>query len=159
MNLYGLYDKVSNKYLSVTMCESAQMFVRQCLATILMDYPLKDIEFYCIGQFDSDLGIIKPCAPKLEDWECYKFPETRAEKLKFLSLDQIEQFAKNKKHEFLIKSKDQIKDYEKLLIQVKGELHKEEHEQKPDKSKIKLLKKSIKDISNHILKLKEVVNG
>ncbi|MCR5422400.1 MAG: hypothetical protein K6E74_02065 [Bacilli bacterium] len=156
MKIYGLYDKVSEKYLSITMCESAQMFVRSCFATILMDYPLKDIEFYCLGQIDSDLGIIKPCAPKLEDWECYKFPETRAEKLKFLTSEQIEEFAKKKKHEFLEKTKDQIKDYEKLLINAKGELHKEEHIDKPDKSKIKLLKKTIKDISIHIQKLKEV---
>ena len=92
----------------------------------------------------------------MEDWNCYKFPEKRTEKLKFLSLDQIEQMAKNKKHEFLEKTKDQIKDYEKLLIQAKGELHKEQHSSKPDKSKIKLLKKSIKDISIHIQKLKEV---
>ena len=156
MKIYGLYDKISEKYQSITLCESAQMFVRSCLATILMDYPLKDIEFYCLGQIDLDLGIIKPCAPKLEDWECYKFPETRAEKLKFLSIEQIEQIAKQKKHEFLEKTKDQIKDYEKLLIQVKGELHKQEHSEKPDKSKIKSLKKSIKDISIHIQKLKEV---
>lgn len=156
MYLYSLYDKVSKKHLSVTMCESPQMFVRNCLATILMDYPIKDIEFYCIGQFDNDLGIIKPCAPQLEDWECYKFPETRAEKLKFLTIEQIEQFAKNKKHEFLKQTKDKIKDYEKLLINVKGELHKEEQDLKPDKTKIKKLKKSIKDISIYIQKLKEV---
>lgn len=156
MKIYGLYDKVSEKYLSITMCDSAQMFVRSCLATILMDYPLKDIEFYCLGQIDEDIGIIKSCVPKLEDWECYKFPETRTEKLKFLSIEQIDELAKNKKHEFLEKTKDQVKDYEKLLIQAKGELHKEQHSVKPDKSKIKLLKKSIKDISIHIQKLKEV---
>lgn len=156
MNIYGLYDKVSEKYLSVTMCESAQMFVRNCLATILMDYPLKDIEFYCLGQIDNDLGIVKPCAPKLEDWECYKFPETRMEKFKFLSLEQIEEIAKQKKHEFLQQTKEQVKDYEKLLINAKGELHKEEHSSKPDKAKIKQLKKTIKDISIHIQKLKEV---
>lgn len=158
MYIYGLYDKVSNKYLSITMCESAQMFVRSCLATILMDYPLKDIEFYCLGQIDQDLGLVKPCMPKLEDWDCYQFPETRTEKLKFLSLEQIEELAKKKKHEFLVKTKDSVKDYEKLLIQTKSELHKEEHLAKPNRSKIKLLKKTIKDISIHIQKLKEVNN-
>lgn len=156
MKIYGLYDKVAEKYISVTLAESEQMFVRQCLYTILLDYPLKDIEFYCLGQFDNDLGIIKPCAPKLCDWESYKFPETRTEKLKFLTLEQIEEAAKNKKHEFLEQTKDKIKDYEKLLIQVKGELHKEEHASKPDKQKIKQLKKTIKDISFQIVKLKEV---
>lgn len=159
MKLYGLYDKVAEKYLSITMCESAQMFVKNCLITILMDYPLKDVDFYCLGQIDQDYGIIKPCSPKLEDWECYRFPEKHNDKLKLLTMEQIEDFAKKKKHEFLEKTKDDIKDYEKILIDLKGKLHKEEHSEKPDKTKIKQLKKTIHDISNHILKLKEVQNG
>lgn len=158
MKIIGLYDKIAEKYISITMVESPQMFVRTALATILMDYPLKDVEFYTLGEIDQDLGIIKPCAPKINDWECYKFPETRIEKLKFLSLEQIEELAKNKKHEFLQQTKDQVKDYEKLLIGLKGSLHKAEHESKPDKKKIKELKAQIKNVSNTIYSLKEVSN-
>lgn len=160
MKLFALYDKVAGKYLSVTACESEDLFVRNCLYTILMDYPLKDVEFYCVGLFDNDLGIIKPCQPRLCSWESYKFPNSRLSKDKFLTLEQIEQAAINKKHEFLQKTKDSIKDLENALVQTKGALHKEEHSDKPDKKRIKELKNIIKDISNQIYtKKKEVVNG
>lgn len=159
MKIIALYDKVANKYVSTTLCESEQMFVRTSLFAICMDYPIKDVDFYVVGEFDNDLGLIKPCQPRLCSWDCYKFPESRMSKEKFLTLEQIEEAAKNKKHEFIKKQKDSVKDLENALIQAKGALHKEEHETKPDKKRIKELKKIINNISTQIYKTKEVING
>lgn len=159
MKIIGLFDKVANKFVSTTMCESEQMFIRDSLFAICMDYPIKDVDFYVLGDFDEELGIIKPCSPRKCSWESYKFPETRMSKEKYLTIEQIEEAAKNKKHEFLKKTKDNIKDLENALIQAKGALHKEEHSEKPNKKRVKELKNIINNISTQIYKAKEVVNG
>ena len=95
MNIYSVRDKVANKFISTSMCESDSLFVRTALPSLLMDYALNDIEFYCIAQIDNDLGIVKPCQPRLCNWECYKFPETRLQKEKFLANSSICSIVKN----------------------------------------------------------------
>ena len=114
MKVFALFDKVANKFVSTTLAESEEMFVRTSLFAICMDYPIKDVDFYCVGYFDDDLGIIRPCRPRLCSWDCYKHPTTRMAKDKFLSLEEIEQAAKQKKNEFIHKQKDSIKDLENL---------------------------------------------
>ena len=53
MNIYAVKDVVANKFITTTLCESDDMFVRQSLYAILMDYSLKDVEFYCVGRFNN----------------------------------------------------------------------------------------------------------
>ena len=156
MNIYALKDVVANKFITTTLCESDDMFVRQSLYAILMDYPLKDVEFYCVGQFDNDLGIIKPCRPRLCSWESYKFPTSRADKEHFLTLEEIEKSAKEKKHEFLQRTKDKIADVERAICVANGELKKEEEKKTKDKKRIKELKEYIKVQSQDLKRLKEV---
>lgn len=158
MKIYSIYDKVSEKFVSTTPAYSDQMFIRDNLAHICMDFALKDINAYCIGLFDDDLGIIKPCQPRLVDWNSYKFPTSRMEKEKFLDLEEIEALAKNKRLEFLQMTKDKAKDLEHLLVQYKGKLHKEEAKDKKEQNKklIKELKEQIRELSLNIYELKEV---
>lgn len=154
MKIYSLFDKVANKFVSTTLAESDEMFVRTSLFAICMDYAINDVEFYCVGYFDSDLGIIKPIAPRLCSWDCYKFPESRQSKDRFLTLEQIEEAAKKKKHEFIEKTTNDIKELEKLIIHAETELKKAESNK--DKKRIKDLRNLIKETRNEINRLKEV---
>lgn len=158
MRIYGLYDKVAKRYISTTMAETDEMFVRTSIVAIMMDYPLKDVECYCLGLFDTDCGIIKPCTPRLVSWECYKFPHSMGDKEHFLSIEEIEDFAQKKKHEFLQKNKDKIEDTERYLSQLKATLELEEKKPKKEinKSRIKELRNEIKNVSNTLANLKEV---
>lgn len=156
MNIYGLKEINAQRFLTITISESDACYVKENLYPILMDYPLKDIEYYCIGQFDSDLGLIKPCSPRLCSWESYKFPTTQTDREHFLTLDQISEAAKKKKHEFLVKKLDELKGYEKLLAEAKGRLSAEEKSEKKDKTKIRNLKRSIKELSLTISELKKI---
>lgn len=156
MNIYSVRDKVANKFISTSMCESDSLFVRTALPSLLMDYALNDIEFYCIAQIDNDLGIVKPCQPRLCNWECYKFPETRLQKEKFLTIEQIDELAKKKKHEFLQKQKDtHISDMNKMIDNAKIAIQKELKADKPNQKRIKELRKYIKDVETDLNKLKE----
>ena len=93
MKIFSIFDKVANRFISVTMCETEQLFVRNALPAILMDYSILDVEFYCVGDFDPDLGLIKPCVPRLCSWECYKFPEKRDSlEKKYLTIEQIDKY-------------------------------------------------------------------
>lgn len=156
MNIYALKDIQAERFISITIAESDSDFVRSSLYAILLDYPIKDVEFYCIGQFDPDLGIIKPCVPRLGNWECYKFPTSTMDREHFLTIEQIEIAAKNKKHEFIKKQKDEIPNLEKLLSEAKGKLNLEESKKKKDKTKIKNLRRSVAEISSSLSKLKSI---
>lgn len=157
MKIFSLFDKVANRFISVTMCETEQLFVRQALPAVLMDYALNDVEFYCIGDFDPDLGIIKPCMPRLCSWECYKFPEKRDSlEKKYLTIEQIENLAKSKKIEFLQKQKDNIKDVENAIKQIKAQLELEENKKPKDKKRIKELREYLNQLNVTIQNFKEV---
>lgn len=154
MYLYSLYDKVAQKFKSVTVAESEQMFVRSCFSAIVMDYALEDIEFYCVGMFDDDLGIIKPCVPRLCSWDCYKFPESRISKEKYLTKEQIIDMAKAKKQKFIEDTKDKVEDLEKAKDQASVQL--KIAEDKKDKKTKKDLIAYIKQLDKEIQRLKEI---
>lgn len=157
MNVYAVKDVTSQRFISISLAESDDTFVRASLYALLLDYPIKDIEFYCVGQFDCELGVIKPCVPRLGNWECYKFPTTTMDREKFLTIEQLEQMAKNKKHEFLVEQKNQIPHLEKLLSEAKGKLNLEESKKvNKDKTKIRNLKKSVKELSHSLSELKSI---
>lgn len=160
MKIFSLYDKVAKRFVSTTLAESEQMFVRSTLFAILMDYPINDVEFYCVGEFDSDLGIIKPCQPRLCSWDCYKFPETRMSKEKFLDMETIIKAAKEKKHQFLKETKDnQIESMNKMIENATNAIELENKKDKPSSKRIKELQKYISDVKKDLSKIKEVSNG
>lgn len=154
MNVYSVFDKKANRFISVSISETDETFVRSGMFALLMDYPLADIEFYQVGQFDADLGIIKPCKPRLCDWECYRFPTTRLSKTEFLTTEQIDEKAKSKKHEFLKQLKDTIPDLERSLSIAKSELNKSKIDK--DKKRIKELTGLITEIRSEINNIKEM---
>lgn len=155
MKIFSLKDKVRDKFISCTLADSEQMFVRTALPSILMDYPINDVDFYCIGEFDEDTGLIKPFVPRLCDWECYKFPETRNSKDKFLTIDKIAEMSKKKKEEFLQKTKDNVKDLENLDKYIDEQI---EQCDKSDKDKIDYLKKYKKQLSVEIDRLNILIS-
>lgn len=159
MRLYSIFDKVQNKFISMSIAETDEMFVRTATFPALMDRPLNDIEFYCVGLFDDDLGLIKPCHPRLVALDCYKFPVSLASKDKFLTIEQIDECAKNKKHEFLKQTKDKVIDGERFLNACKVQLKLEEDKPKKeqDKKKIKELRELINQTSLEIKQLKEAI--
>lgn len=158
MKIFGLYDKVAERFVSTTIAESEQMFVRSCFAAIVMDYPIRDVEFYCLGTFEPELGLINPCVPRLCSWDCYKFPEKRNSKDKFLEKEQIIKMAQEKKQKFIQETKDSIIDLERFLSQIKAQLQLEEEKPKKDKQKIKELRQLINQTSTEIQNLKGVKN-
>lgn len=156
MLVVALFDKIAKRFISTSLVETEEMFVRNSLFAICMDYSIKDVDPYVVGHFDPELGLINPCVPRQFSWECYKFPVTRQAKDKFLTIEQIEEAAKAKKSEFIQQTKNKKKDLERLLIEAKGNLHKLEHSDKKDKKAIEECKLFIKQISNEIKQLKEV---
>lgn len=150
MKIISLYDKVAQRFVSVTLCENEQAFIRTALPAILMDYNIIDVSCYVVGDFDSDLGIVKPCLPRLVDWNCYRFPEKRDSlEKRYLTVEDIDSMAKAKKHEFLQKQKDKIEDIEHELSKTKAKLQLEEQKDKKDKKRIKELRDYINVLSKN----------
>lgn len=97
-NLYSVKDKVEKVsiFRGVFQCSSDDAFMRNCLFSVLMDYPLRDIEVYQVGMFDDDTGEITPCPHRLLDLsQGYHFPRsTTSPNGDDLSLDELEKGAK-----------------------------------------------------------------
>lgn len=105
MNVYALYDKVAKRHLAISFAASDDDYVRQSLYPTLMDYPLRDVEYYQIGTFDLETGKITPCDRRLCSWEAYKFPKTRmSNDGDDVSLSEIEEHAQKTKAELVAKS-------------------------------------------------------
>lgn len=103
-NVYSVQDKVKRVDNNSTLCRfnglfqvsSDDEFVRQCLFTVLMDLPLRDINIYQVAFFDDETGKIEPCEPrKLDLSNCYKIPKsTLSPEGDDLSLDELDKSAK-----------------------------------------------------------------
>lgn len=158
MNIYGVFDKVANRFISISTATSDEMFVRDNIYSILMDFALVDVEYYQIGQFDDTLGIILPIRPRLCDWESYKFPKSRADKVHYLELSEIEEAAKNKKHEFLRKAKDRVSDIQRSIEIAEKEIAKADTKTKIGKNRVKELRAFITDCQSEINNLNKI-NG
>lgn len=157
MKIYAVYDKVAERFVSTTLAESDAMFVKNAFIPLMMDYALVDVEYYCVGEFETELGLIKSCRPRLCSWESYKFPEKRDSiKEKYLTTEQVIEFAKQKKNDFLKQQKDKLIDMERALSQAKAKLKLLEEAPKKDKPKIKELRDYINQLSLEIKNFKEV---
>lgn len=147
MKLYSLFDKIGNKHLSITLADSDADFVRSSLYAILMDYPIQDVQAYCVGTFYEDSGIIIPCSPRLVDWNCYKFPKS-ADSLEenYLTIEELRQSALAKKKKFDELTKDKIDDLKKMADDVTNAL---KNPDLTDKQKVDL-ENYLSDINNRI---------
>lgn len=155
MKIYAIYDKVAERFISTTISETDGMFLRQALFAILMDYAVKDIDIYCVGEFDTDFGYIKPVVPRQVPLSAYKFPETRESKDKYLTIEQIEQAAKKKREELTKQKVENVETLKKEKVRLNSLLSLEEEKDKKDKKKIKALRAYINQVDEEINRLGE----
>lgn len=155
MKIYAIYDKVAERFISTTISETDGMFLRQALFAILMDYAVNDIDIYCVGEFDTDFGYIKPVVPRQVPFSAYKFPETRESKDKYLTIEQIETAAKKKREELTKKKVENVETLKKEKVRLNSLLSLEEEKDKKDKKKIKALRAYINQVDEEINRLGE----
>lgn len=145
MKIYSLYDKVSKKHLSITLSTNDSDFIRSSLYAILMDYPIQDVEAYCIGDFFEDNGIVLPCSPRLVDWNSYKFPKNADSfEEEYLSIDDLRASALAKKKQFDQERLDKVEDFKKIVEACDKELRRTDLSEKQIKD-LKAYKKMIED--------------
>lgn len=134
MKLYSLFDKISNKHLSITLATNDADFVRSTLYAILMDYPITDVQAFCVGDFFEDNGLVIPCAPRLVDWNCYKFPKNADSfEEKYLTIDELRSAALAKKKQFDEQRLDKIEDLKQIIIACDKELERSDLSDKQKK--------------------------
>lgn len=145
MKIYSLYDKISKKHLSITLSTNDSDFIRSTLYAILMDYPIKDVEAYCVGDFFEDNGIVIPCSPRLVDWNAYKFPKNADSfEEEYLSIDELRASALAKKKQFDQERLDKVEDFKKIVEACDKELKRTDLSEKQMKD-LKDYKKMIQD--------------
>lgn len=145
MKIYSLYDKISKKHLSITLSTNDADFIRSTLYAILMDYPIQDIEAYCVGDFFEDNGIVIPCSPRLVDWNAYKFPRNADSfEEEYLSIDDLRASALAKKKQFDQERLDKVEDFKQIVDACDKELIRTDLSEKQVKD-LKDYKKMIQD--------------
>lgn len=106
-NVYTVYDKVGKRYIGLFYAPTDEAMIRTSLPSILLDYPLRDINVVCIGQFDELRGEIVSSAPKYVDVSCYTFPHSRLSSVgDDLDFGELDEYMKKVKSEQVAKSSD-----------------------------------------------------
>lgn len=75
--IYTIYDCISKKYRGTFYHTTDEDMIRTSLPSVLMDFPLRDIEIYRIAIFNEDTGEIFECRKVLIPTDCYTFPHDR----------------------------------------------------------------------------------
>lgn len=120
--VYSIYDTVAKRYRGTFYHSTDEDMIRTTLPTVLMDYPLRDIEIYRIGIFDDISGTIRPCVKKQISTSKYLFPHSRlSSKGDDLSIEEIDNEMKKSKAEMIEKLQK-----ESLSDEAKKELEKKE---------------------------------
>lgn len=102
--MYTIYDKMAKRYRGTFYHSTDEEMIRTSLPSVLMDYPLRDIEIYRIGMFDDVQGIVRPCIRKQVPTDKYLFPHDRlSSKGDDLSLEEIDVEMKKTKAEIIAK--------------------------------------------------------
>lgn len=100
--VYSIYDTVSKKWRGTFYHTTDEDMIRISLPTVLMDYPLRDVEVWKIGTFDDDSGEIFPLRHVLIPTNCYLFPHSRlSSDGDDLSLDEIDSVMKEQKNKII----------------------------------------------------------
>ena len=76
-NVYTVYDKVSKRYRGTFYHTTDEDMIRITLPSILLDFPLRDIEVYRIGTFNDVTGELGKATRKRINTRCYLFPHSR----------------------------------------------------------------------------------
>lgn len=97
--VYSIHDTVSKKWRGTFYHTTDEDMIRISLPTVLMDFPLRDIEVWKIGTFDDDSGELLPLRHVLIPTNCYLFPHSRlSSDGDDLSLDEIDSSMKEQKN-------------------------------------------------------------
>lgn len=104
-NIYSIYDKVSKEFVGLFYHTTDDDMIRTSLPSVLMDYPLRDIEVYRIGTFYRDRGTVKGCVNKVKvRTDQYLFPHSRlSSKGDDISLDELDEHMKKVKADAIAK--------------------------------------------------------
>lgn len=109
--IYSVFDTVAKMYVGTFTATSDAVMIRSCLPSILVDYPLRDIEIYRIGRIDFVTANIESVKHKLVNLDSYKFPHFRlSSKGEDLSLDELDEGMKK------VSSKDNSEDDNKVVV-------------------------------------------
>lgn len=112
--VYTVYDKVSKRHIGLFYSTTDENMIRTSLPSILMDYPLRDIEIKRIGMFDDVNGTLDSRTSKIIPLDSYTFPHARlSSKGDDLSLDELDKGMKDAKTEQLKKIDKMREDYAK----------------------------------------------
>lgn len=98
-NVYTIFDTVSKEYVGLFYHSTDEDMIRTTLPSVLMDYPLRDIQVVCIGTFDSTKGVIHSVKVRRTiSTSKYLFPHSRlSSKGDDLSLDELDKGMKEAK--------------------------------------------------------------
>lgn len=102
--VYTVYDSVSKKYRGCFYHANDEEMIRTTLPTILMDFPLRDIEIRRIGMFNEDTGELFSSHHVIIPTSCYTFPHSRLSSVgDDLSTEELDKAMKEQKNEMLAK--------------------------------------------------------
>lgn len=102
--VYTVFDSVSKKFRGTFYHSTDEEMIRTTLPSILMDYPLRDIEIHRIGQFNEDTGDLFPSRHVIIPTDCYTFPHSRLSSTgDDLSLEEIDKSMKEAKVDMISK--------------------------------------------------------
>lgn len=98
-NVYTIFDTVSKQYVGLFYHSTDEDMIRTTLPSILMDYPLRDIQIVCIGTFDDVKGVVHSVKVRRTlSTSKYLFPHSRlSSKGDDLSLDELDKGMKESK--------------------------------------------------------------
>ena len=89
--VYTVHDIVSGKHIGLFYSPSDEALIRTTLPTVLMDYPLRDIEILRCGRFETNSGFIESLNPKTISLNKYLFPHSRLSSIHDdLSLEELD---------------------------------------------------------------------
>lgn len=98
--VYSVYDSVSKKYRGTFYASTDEEMIRTTLPSVLMDFPLRDIEIHRIGTFNEDTGELVGKHHVIVPTDCYTFPHSRLSSVgDDLSHDELDEKMKEIKNE------------------------------------------------------------
>lgn len=106
--VYTVFDSVSKKYRGTFYHSTDEEMIRTTLPSILMDFPLRDIEIHRIGMFNEDTGDLSGSHHIIIPTNCYTFPHSRLSSVgDDLSQEELDKAMKEKKVDLITKINEQ----------------------------------------------------
>lgn len=88
--LFAIKDTATGLFELVGTALTSAQKIRELIPILVRARPLTDLELYVIGNFNLETCEIFYDTPLLVDWKSYNYPESRAEALAPLGLDEFE---------------------------------------------------------------------